>query len=399
MNLFPDQIQAVEMACNNRVSILTGSAGTGKSTTVKAILEKLAKPGLRVHLAAPSGKAARRLWDVTGHQAQTIHRLLEPEKVGESFIFTRNRTNPIEADVVILDEVSMVDVSLMARFMESVMPETKLVFVGDPYQLSSVGPGNVLKDLIDSKTFPAVELTIIKRQDEGLIIKNCHHIKNGEDILVDNKEDGDFFFFERREENEIQEKILDLVCRSLPKAKNLDPLRDIQVLSPFREKTSLSCKVLNERLQAILNPHPVVEGLRFRIGDKVIQLRNDYDLGIVNGDVGYVREIDRPEKKIRVMFENPDRLVEINLFENDLDLAYCMTVHKSQGSEWPVVVMPIHKSFGSLLMNRNLLYTAVSRARNFCFLVGHRDDVPRIISRNNALRRFTGLAQFLNGKG
>jgi exodeoxyribonuclease V alpha subunit len=176
----------------------------------------------------------------------------------------------------------------------------------------------------------------------------------------------------------------------------LDALHDIQVISPFREKTALSCKALNVRLQQALNPNPAVEGCRFRQGDKVIQLRNDYERGIVNGDVGFVREISKPARKIRVQFENPERMVELDLINNDLDLAYCMTIHKSQGSEWPAVLIPIHPSFGPLMLHRNLLYTAVSRAKSQCIVLGHRDEVRKIVRRPGQEKRFTGLAKLLH---
>lgn len=397
MNLFPDQAQALELARRSHVFILTGGAGTGKSTTVKAILDLLAKPGCRFSLAAPSGKAAKRLAEVTGRGASTIHRLLEPQKTPEGFVFTRDARRPIEADLIILDELSMVDVSLMARFLEAVNHDTRLVLVGDPYQLPSVGPGNVLRDLLESKIIPAAELTIIKRQDEGLIIKNCHRIKGGEDILVDNTSP-DFRFIALQDEEEIQSKIMDLAATVIPGSRKLDLLRDIQVISPLREKTLLSCKHLNEKLQRALNPAAPMESCRFKLGDKVIQMKNDYERGIVNGDVGYTRAIDKQERKIQVLFENPDRLVDLPLFENDLDLAYCMTIHKSQGSEWPVVIIPIHRAFGSLMLTRNLLYTAVSRAKQLCVLVGHREEVRKIVRRPGQERRFTGLSRLLNGK-
>lgn len=396
MNLFPDQTKALDEVRKASVFVLTGGAGTGKSTTVRAVLDELIKPGQRYALAAPSGKAAKRLSEVTGRSATTIHRLLEPRRTDQGFVFTRGVGNPIEADLVVLDELSMVDVSLMARFLEAVEPGTRLILVGDPYQLPSVGPGNVLRDILLSQAIPSVELTIIKRQDEGLIIRNCHHIKNGEDIHVESERAQDFVFIPLAHEEDIQAKIVDLVSRTIPLNHKLDSLQDIQVISPFRERTLLSCKALNEKLQQALNPHPSLEGCRFRVGDKVIQQRNDYEQDIVNGDVGFVRAISKEERKITVRFENPERIVDLGLFENDLELAYCMTIHKSQGSEWPAVLVPIHSSFGPLMLHRNLLYTAVSRAKSLCILIGHRDEVRKIVRRPGQEKRFTGLAQLLN---
>lgn len=392
--LFPDQQKALELAQTERVFILTGAAGTGKTWTVKSIIDDLSKEG-PVALAAPSGKAAKRLSELTGRSASTIHRLLEPQKIGDSFIFRKGLADPLEFHLIVLDETSMVDVSLLARFLEAVASGSRVIFVGDPFQLPSVGPGNVLKDLLESRTVPSVQLDIIKRQSEGLIIRNCHQIKDGKDIVVDNGSAKDFFFVPLASELDIQAKIVDLVARTLPTDHKLDSLQDVQVISPFRERTQLSCKALNHKLQQALNPQPPIEGCRFRVGDKVIQQRNDYDHDIVNGDIGYVLAIHKEDRKIAVRFENPERKVTLELFDNDLELAYAMTIHKSQGSEWPAVIIPIHSSFGSLMLHRNLLYTAVSRAKRLCILVGHRDEIPKIVRRGGQEKRFTALAQLL----
>ncbi len=398
MNLFTDQITALETAKQNRVFILTGAPGTGKSTVAKEILDHYEAQELRCVLAAPSGKAAKRMYECTGRQASTIHKLLEPEKVKDKFVFTRNADNPIQADLILLDEVSMVDTTLMARLLEAVAPGTILVMLGDTHQLPSVGPGNILKDMIQSGLIPCTELTIIKRQDEGLIIKNCHHIKNGQDIELDNSAAKDFFFMQREDEIDIQETVLELISNRLPKSYKADPLRDIQIITPLREKTELSCKALNELCQAKLNPNPKPDNCSFKVGDKVIQTKNDYEKEIVNGDIGYIKTIDKGDKLIGVEFENPTRLISIPLYGNDLELAYACTCHRLQGSEAPIVIIPIHRCFGTLIMQRNWIYTAISRAKKVCILVGQVEEIPKIIRRNQQQKRFTNLAEFLRGQ-
>jgi len=388
-----DQREALSNAVASGVFILTGAPGTGKTFTIKRIIGSF--PEARVALAAPTGKAAKRIYEQSGRLAVTIHKLLEPQMVGDRFVFTRNAENPIEADLIVLDEVSMVDTPLMARFLEAVAPGTRLILVGDTYQLPSVGPGNILKDLIASGAIPSTELTIIKRQDEGLIIRNCHRIKNGQDIELGNSTARDFFFLKREDQEALQETILDLVSRRFPESYKADPLKEVQVITPLREKTALSCKALNDLFQQRLNPSPKIDGVRFKVGDKVIQTKNQYDLDIINGDIGYIRDIDVRERTITVAFENPERVVQLPLHQNDLELAYAVTVHKFQGSEARIVVVPIHRCLGPLIVQRNLLYTAVSRAREVCVLVGQREEVPKIIARNQQQRRFTRLAAML----
>ncbi len=390
--LADDQKEALSKAVSSGVFILTGAPGTGKTYTIKRIISSF--PENRVALAAPTGKAAKRVYEQSGRLARTIHKLLEPQKVGGSFAFTRDAENPIEADLIVLDEVSMVDTPLMARFLEAVAPGTRLILVGDTYQLPSVGPGNILKDLIASGVIPSTELTIIKRQDEGLI-RNCHRVKNGEDIELGNSTARDFFFLKREDEESMQETILDLVSRRFPESYKADPLKEVQVITPLREKTALSCKALNEIFQSRLNLQPKLDGVRFKVGDKVIQTKNQYDLDIINGDIGYVRDIDARDRTITVAFENPERVVQVPLHQNDLELAYAITCHKFQGSEARIIVVPIHRSFGPLIMQRNWLYTAVSRAREVCVLVGQREEVPQIIRRNHQQRRFTRLQELL----
>jgi len=395
--LFDDQWEAIRNASSNGVFILTGAPGTGKTYTIKTIIGMF--PDLQVKLAAPTGKAAKRMFEQSGMKATTIHKLLEPQmgKDGK-FEFARGPKFPVDADLIVLDEVSMVDVPLMAKFLSALKPTTRLVLVGDTHQLPAVGAGNVLRDCIASKLIPTTELTIIKRQDAGLIIRNCHKIKNGEDIEVDNEKSTDFFFLRERTEADMVDTIKGLVKTRLPTKYQVDPLRDIQVLSPLREKTPLSCKNMNVVLQALMNPNPAMKESRFRVGDKVIQLKNDYDRDIINGDIGYVTDINLKARQIHVTFENPERQVEVHMYDNHLELAYVVTCHKYQGSEAPVVIVPVHRSFGPLLMQRNWLYTAVSRAKRVCVVVGDRAEVVKTIARNQQQKRFTLLREFLNGQ-
>ena len=392
-SLMEDQIDALKKAAGNQVFILTGAPGTGKTYTIKKIIESF--PDAKIALAAPTGKACKRMYEQSGMRAQTIHKLLDPEKTKNGFHFTRNSDNPIEAKLIVLDECSMIDTLLFAQFLDAVAPDTRLIMVGDTYQLPSVGPGNILKDLITSGKIPTTELTIIKRQDEGLIIRNCHRIKNGEDIRLENSTAKDFFLMPREDEESIKETILELVAKRLKESYNADTLRDVQIIAPLRDRTALSCKALNAECQARLNKNPQIEKCPFKVGDKVIQTKNEYEKDIINGDIGYIRSINLKEKTIYVDFENPDRLVEIPLYENDLELAYTVTCHKFQGSEAPIIIIPIHRSFGPMIMQRNWLYTAVSRAKKVCILVGQRDEIPRIIRRDHQQRRFTRLAEFL----
>jgi exodeoxyribonuclease V alpha subunit len=388
-----DQKEALSNAVASGVFILTGAPGTGKTFTIKRIIGSF--PEAHVALAAPTGKAAKRIYEQSGRLAVTIHKLLEPQMVGDRFVFTRNAENPIAADLIVLDEVSMVDTPLMARFLEAVAPGTRLILVGDTYQLPSVGPGNILKDLIASGAIPSTELTIIKRQDEGLIIRNCHRIKNGQDIELGNSTARDFFFLKREDEEALQETILDLVSRRFPESYKADLLKEVQVITPLREKTALSCKALNDLFQQRLNPSLKIDGVRFKVGDKVTQTKNQYDLDIINGDIGYIRDIDVRERTITVAFENPERVVQLPLHQNDLELAYAITCHKFQGSEARIIVVPIHRSFGPLIMQRQWLYTAVSRAREVCVLVGQREEIPKIIQRNAPQRRHTRLRELV----
>lgn len=398
--LHEDQQLALRNALRSPVSIITGAPGTGKTHTIRKIVESL--PGRHVALAAPTGKAAKRISELVGKYAQTIHRLLEPQTDGGNWSFARGFGNPIEADAIVLDEVSMVDTRLMARFIEAVDLGTRLILVGDIHQLPSVGPGNVLGELIESGMVPFAELTKIKRQDPGLIVINCHRIKDGmapelpEGAKDEAGNDRDFIFVQRDNPVSIQQAISDLVCDRIPGSLGFNALSEIQVLSPVKTSTDLSCTALNDVLRDRLNPGET-RG-RFRVGDKVIQMKNDYDNDIVNGDIGYVEAMGRDELIVR--FENPDRHVTLPLKNNDLQLAYALTVHKYQGSECPVVVIPVHSSLSHLVCQRNWIYTAISRAQKLCILVGQRDEVGKIVRRNSHERRLTNLRlMFAEGGG
>jgi exodeoxyribonuclease V alpha subunit len=309
-------------------------------------------------------------------------------------VFRRDAENPLDLDLVVVDEVSMIDVELMARLLEALPDRARLILVGDTDQLPAVGAGDVLADLIASRRVPCTALTEIKRQDEGLIIRNCHHIRRGEDIEVDNTRARDFFFVERASEREIIGELLELVAERLPTRFRVDPLRDVQVLVPRRSGTELSCQALNVALQDRLNPGRREDRSRFALGDKVIQTRNNYELEVFNGDLGVVQGIQG--RSMLVRFDNPSRVVDLDLHRNDLELGYAVTVHKFQGSEARVVVIPVHSSAGAMLLQRSWLYTAISRAREVCVLVGQRREVRRAIQRDAPQRRFTLLEQLLD---
>lgn len=420
-----DQRDALDKICRHGVLILTGSPGTGKTFTIKRIISTFV--GATIKLAAPTGMAAKKIVEHTGMEAQTIHRLLEPQPENKNgrveWNFARNKDNPIEASLIVIDEMSMVDVWLMARLLEAVAPGTRLILIGDRNQLLPVGAGNVLRDALDSGLIATTELNTIKRQNPGMIIQNCQHIKHGEDIASDNA--GDFYFFERDSEEDIRDMIVELVTKTIPATHSKINARwDVQVIVPRRNETQgvLSCLVLpklNKDLQSVLNPYGMQFG-RFRIGDKVIQNENVYDLmddagmpvTVLNGDIGEILAVGRkvqpvdpqtgepdeedledeaPDKIfIRVEFKNPARIVNIAADDSKLDLAYAITCHKFQGNEAKIVIIPVHRS-GRPVLQRNWLYTAVSRAKDVCYLVGTRDEVRTTIQQHGKDVRYTRL--------
>ena len=384
------------------VEVITGGPGTGKTTNIKRIIEECEKTGLRCALAAPTGRAAKRMQEATGCEAKTIHRLLEvsgkPEETDGTRIpgirFDRNEENPLEEDVVIIDEMSMVDIFLMHALLCAIVPGTKLVLVGDVNQLPSVGPGNVLKDIIDSDCFQVMKLTTIYRQAaESDIVLNAHRIIDGEEIDL-NKKSRDFLFIRRNDPDAIINAMLTLIMEKLPAYVHASS-GDIQILTPMR-KGPLGVERLNTIFRQFLNPpeqgktEKELSGTLWREGDKVMQIRNNYDAGVYNGDTGFIEEINLFAEYVIVRFDD-SKDVEYPFTEMDqLELAYAVTVHKSQGSEYPAVIIPMFQG-PSLLMNRNLLYTAVTRARSCAVMVGVPEAFWHMAANNREMSRFSGL--------
>ena len=415
--LFLDEMQrkAVMEAAKQGILILTGGPGTGKTTTINAMIRLFESEGMTILLAAPTGRAAKRMTETTGYEASTIHRLLEvsgnpeEETIGG---FQRNEENPLDTDVLIIDEVSMVDLPLMNALLKAVMPGTRLILVGDQNQLPSVGPGSVLKDIIASGCFPVVMLTKIFRQaGESDIVVNAHKINRGEPVILDNKS-RDFFFLKRQEPNVIISVMLTLIQKKLPKYVNAG-IYDIQVMTPMR-KGLLGVERLNQILQQYLNPPSPEKSEReyadrlFREGDKVMQIKNNYQLewkiqtkygltvdkgqGVFNGDMGVVREINTYEETITVEYDEHRQVVYPYSMVDELELAYAITVHKSQGSEYPAVVIPLLQG-PRQLYHRNLLYTAVTRAKKCVTLVGSEAVFQEMIRNNQDQKRNTSLAE------
>lgn len=417
MELDELQREAVLKSLNHGVFILSGGPGTGKTTTINTIIHYFEGEGNDILLAAPTGRAAKRMTEATGYEARTIHRMLElngaamEDDAGKSARFERNSENPLEADVVIVDEMSMVDVFLFQALLKAIAPGTRLIMVGDMDQLPSVGPGQVLHDLIVSKFFPTVVLQRIFRQaGESAIVWNAHNINRGEHISLDNKSK-DFFFLERNDVNVIYKHMVQLITEKLPRYVKAEPV-DIQVLTPMR-KGSLGAETLNRILQQYINPpapnkreHAVGESTLFREGDKVMQIKNNYQLewevmtrfnipidkglGVFNGDVGIVREIREFDSSLVVEFDEHRRVTYPFSGLDELELAYAVTIHKSQGSEYPAVVMPL-LSGPRMLFNRNLLYTAVTRAKDCVTILGSSQTVQDMIDNVNENRRYSSL--------
>lgn len=410
------QKKAVTEAAGHGLFILTGGPGTGKTTTINAIIRFFEGEGSELRLAAPTGRAAKRMTEATGYEAQTIHRLLElngmpeEERQGQAVHFERNAENPLEADVIIIDEMSMVDIQLMHSLLLAVTAGTRLILVGDENQLPSVGPGNVLRDIIRSGEFPVVELKKIFRQaSESDIVVNAHKINRGEQVTLSNKS-SDFFFLKRQDADIIIRVVIALIQEKLPRYVEAKPF-DIQVLTPMR-KGLLGVERLNQILQRYLNPpepskkeKEYGQGL-FREGDKVMQIRNNYQLeweirgryeipvdkgvGVFNGDTGILKTINEFSETAEVEFED-GRCAEYSFKQlEELELAYAVTIHKSQGSEYPAVVIPL-LSGPRMLLNRNLLYTAVTRARQCVTIVGSEETFREMIKNEKQQRRYSSL--------
>ncbi len=406
------QRQAIVDAMSSGVMVLTGGPGTGKTTVVRALLRIFNSMGLKVALAAPTGRAAKRLSESTQSEAKTIHRMLEfSHEKGNEAVFLRNEHNFLSQDVVILDEMSMADTYLFCALLKAVKPGAHLILIGDADQLPSVGAGNVLHDIIESGRFSTIKLTEVFRQaQESLIITNAHRIHSGELPLL-NVADNDFFFVPRESDSAVAQAVADLCQNRLPKAYGADIVSRIQIITPSRRGEG-GTDNLNRILQNTMNPkspkkveHPFREKI-FRVGDKVMQIRNNYDIewtrgaqrgaGIFNGDIGEILSIHPSEKRMEILFD--ERLVsyDFSMLE-ELEHAYAITVHKSQGSEYPVVILPMY-SAAPMLLTRNLLYTAVTRAQKMVILVGKKDVVATMVANDRQALRYTGLGRRLKGE-
>ena len=404
------QRQAISDALREGMLVLTGGPGTGKTTTLNAIIRILKSRGKKVLLAAPTGRAAQRMSELTGDEAKTLHRLLGVNwDRNENPVFQKNEQNQLKCDALIIDEVSMVDSFIFASVMRALPLGCRLILVGDSDQLPSVGAGNVLGDLIESGLLPVVRLNEIFRQaQQSLIVTNAHKIVNGQ-MPVLNRSDGDFFFLFRSDRHEAAKVICDLCQTRLPNAYGYSPFENIQVLSPSK-KGDLGTAELNERLQERLNPpsedkaEVTIGGKTFREGDKVMQVKNNYDIrwfrengetgeGVFNGDIGVIEKIDKRNKVIRVQFDDKSASLGFDAC-GDLDFSYAMTVHKSQGNEFDAVIIPMF-SGPPQLYYRNLLYTAVTRAKKTLILIGVPQTVEYMVNNNRQTKRYTALKEFL----
>lgn len=416
------QRQAVLESVKNGLCILSGGPGTGKTTTINTMIRYFEKEGMDILLAAPTGRAAKRMTEATGYEARTIHRMLELNGAltdeRKSINFERNEENPLEADVIIIDEMSMVDLYLFQALLKAVSVGTRLIMVGDVDQLPSVGPGQILRDLIKSEQFPVVILQKIFRQaGESDIVVNAHRINHGESIKLDNKSK-DFFFLERNDVNVIYKHMVQLVSDKIPRYVEASPY-EVQVLTPMR-KGNLGVEVLNKILQKYLNPpdaskaeHPYGEGV-FRVGDKVMQIKNNYQieweilsrygipidkgLGVFNGDTGIIKEINDYSQTMTVEYDEKRQVTYAYAQLDELELAYAITIHKAQGSEYPAVIMPILTG-PRMLFNRNLLYTGVTRAKKCVTVLGSSSMLEEMIANQSEKGRYTGLMERIRELG
>jgi exodeoxyribonuclease V alpha subunit len=392
--LAPSQREALRLALTSRALVLTGGPGVGKTTLVNAILLILRAKKVRCLLCAPTGRAAKRLFEATGVEAKTIHRLLEVQPATGSF--GRNEAKPLDCDLLVADEMSMVDVVLMANLLRALPPKASLLLVGDIDQLPSVGPGMVLRHLIESKVVPVVRLTEVFRQAaHSRIITNAHRVNEGYMPELASKEaESDFYFIDRAEPEAIAATLVEMVKTRIPAKFGFDPIRDIQVLCPMN-RGSLGIRELNVRLQTELNParadEPVVEkfGWTFRMRDKVIQTENNYDKDVFNGDIGQIVKIDPVEREVTIRFDQREVAYDFGELD-EVSLAYAITIHKSQGSEFPVVVVPVAMQ-QYMLLQRNLVYTGITRGKKLVVLIGQRKALGMAVRNNKTENRFSGL--------
>lgn len=387
------QIAAIRQSVDSKVMVLTGGPGTGKTTTTQGIIAALKTAGLQILLAAPTGRAAKRMSEATGMEAKTIHRLLEFNPADG---YKRNDENPLEGDALIVDECSMIDIILMNNLMKAIPLGMRLVFVGDIDQLPSVGAGNVLRDIIDSQKIPVIRLTRIFRQAQSSrIVMSAHAINRGAFPDLSNGKDTDFFFIKNDDAEKVATSIVELVKNRLPKAYSM-PTNKIQVLTPM-QRGVVGASNLNIVLQEAINPSKIGlnrGGYSFRQGDRVMQIRNNYDKNVFNGDLGYIQAVDMEERTLMVDFDGT--LVEYEVSELDeLTLAYATTIHKSQGSEYPIVVMPVLMNH-YVMLQRNLIYTGITRAKKICVLIGSTKALAYAIHNMTVLKRNTKLKERLN---
>ncbi len=396
IELATHQKDAVAQSLEAKVQIITGGPGTGKSTITNAIMAITEQLSTKIVLAAPTGRAAKRMTEITGRKAQTIHSLLEFDF--SNFGFKRKRDNPLECDLIIVDESSMIDTSLMWSLLKAIPDHARVIFVGDINQLPSVGPGNVLKDIIASKCIPVTTLTEIFRQAAGSrIILNAHKINRGDFPDIRNMSDSDFYFIDAQTPEQVLTHIITLVSQRLPLKYKFSPMDDIQVLAPMK-KGIIGTENLNLALQSALNPNQeglVLWGTRFQVNDKVMQLRNNYKKNVFNGDIGKILEINQSEQLVTVSFD--DEIVEYEFDQLDeLTLAYAVSIHKYQGSERACVVIPVHTTHFKLL-HRNLLYTAVTRGKKLVILVGMSKALYIAVKNDEVKKRYSGLQQAVSG--
>ena len=412
IELAEQQKEAITCAIKNGAAVITGGPGTGKTTIIKCIINIMERKNMKVCLAAPTGRASKRMAEATGREAKTIHRLLEMgySDDEQNMTFLKDDSDPIDADAVIIDEASMIDIILMNHLLKAIVPGTRLIIVGDVDQLPSVGPGNVLRDIINSKVLPVVRLTNIFRQsDKSLITVNAHRINEGEMPYL-NEKDKDFFFLDAESQEKTLDTILELVGDRIPKFKDdTEPQKYIQVLTPMR-KGMCGVYNMNIKIQELLNPpskdkdEKKIRDYILRTGDKVMQIKNNYSIkwdrikghgesegeGIFNGDLGYIEYIDNEQNEVSIIFDDDKRAIYDYTSLDEVELAYAVTIHKSQGSEFPIVVMPATWA-PPMLMTRNLLYTGVTRAKELVVIVGSRQVLGNMVSNNRIAKRFSGL--------